>query len=249
MLSDEHAPETEPPEQGGEIVVTAPSTASRTDPLQTLNIQSFELVSSIDGAITGPISHAYRSSVPAPVRSGVRNALGNLQEPVVALNYLFQLKPGKSMETVGRFAINSTIGVAGLVDVAKRRPFRLPRRSNGFGNTLGFYGVKPGAYLYLPLIGSTTVRDLGGRLLDLSVLPTVAGAPFNDPVFVLPTSTVRLLDERAEGDEEIRRVREGASDPYSLVRARYLSARQNEIDALRGGDSARASVSSSVVEP
>jgi phospholipid-binding lipoprotein MlaA len=220
-------------EQDAPIVGTADTTREGADPLRDLNSQAFDVVASIDEAVTGPVSRACQASVPAPLRSGLRDALGNLQEPVVALNFLLQLKPGKSVETLGRFALNSTVGLAGLVDVAKRPPFHLPGRANGFANTLGFYGVAPGAYLYLPMIGPTTVRDLSGRLIDLSVLPMAVGRPFNDPAFVLPTTTARLLDERAEADEEIRSIREGP-DPYSSVRRRHLGARQAEIDALRG---------------
>lgn len=224
----------EPPAPVDTIVVTARQSPPPGDPLQALNAKSFSVVQSVDEAVTGPVARTYKKSVPSPVRSGLRNFLGNLEEPVVFLNYLLQLKPGKSAETLGRFAINSTIGGAGLLDVAKRRPFKLPHRRNGFGYTLGYYGVKPGPYMYLPLIGPTTVRDLGGRLIDLSVLPMAVGKPFSELAFVVPTTTVRLIDERAEADDEIRTVRDGDADPYSAVRAHYLRERQAEIDALRG---------------
>src|SRR3546814_1283739 len=75
------------------------------------------------------------------------------------LNFLLQFKIGKAAETLGRFAVNTTFGVGGLFDVAKTMPFNLPYRRNGFANTLGFYGVEPGPYFYLPLIGSTTLRS------------------------------------------------------------------------------------------
>lgn len=225
------APPAEP-SQDGAIVVTARPAAPAADPLEALNARSFAVVQSVDAAVAAPVARAWSRTVPSPVRSGLRNALGNLQEPVVALNYLLQLKPGKSAETLGRFAINSTIGVAGLFDVAKRRPFNLPLRRNGFAYTLGYYGVKPGPYLYLPLMGPTTVRDLVGRIGDLSVLPVAVGRTFNDPAFVLPATTIRLIDERAEADGAIRAVREGTADPYAAVRAHYLRSRQAEIDAL-----------------
>ncbi|MGK2911696.1 MAG: MlaA family lipoprotein [Sphingobium sp.] len=217
-----------------DIVVTGRAGHPPGDPLQGVNVQSYAIVQSVDEAVTGPVALAYKKSVPSPVRSGVRNFLSNLYEPVVALNYLLQLKPGKSAETVGRFAINSTVGAAGLFDVAKKRPFKLPRRMNGFGYTLGYYGVKPGAFLYLPLMGPTTIRDLVGRIADVSVLPLAVGAPFNDPLFTIPTTTVRLIDERAEADEGMHKLLDGADDPYSTVRADYLRTRQAEIDALHG---------------
>lgn len=222
------------PAQEEDLVVTARPDAPPEDPLQSLNVETFSAIQSVDKAVTGPVAVAYKKSVPSPIRSGLRNLLSNLQEPVVALNYLLQLKPGKSAETLGRFAINSTIGVAGLFDVSKKRPFNLPRRNNGFAYTLGYYGVKSGPFMYLPLIGPTTLRDLVGRMADLSVMPAVVGAPFNDPKFAIPTTVVRLIDERAEADEAIRDLRENSSDPYSTVRENYLRAREAEIDALHG---------------
>lgn len=228
------AAQSEAPNQDEDLVVTARPDAPPEDPLQSLNVEAFSAIQSVDKAVTGPVAVAYKKSVPGPIRSGLRNLLSNLQEPVVALNYLLQLKPGKSAETIGRFAINSTIGVAGLFDVSKKRPFNLPRRNNGFAYTLGYYGVKSGPFMYLPLIGPTTLRDLVGRMADLSVMPAVVGAPFNDPKFAIPTTVVRLIDERAEADEAIRDLRENSSDPYSTVRESYLRTRQAEIDALHG---------------
>ena len=224
----------EPAEPDDAIVVTASPDAVAADPLRVLNAQSFSVVQAVDEAVTGPVALTYERAVPSPVRSGFRNFLRNIQEPIVFLNYLLQLKPGKSAETLGRFAINSTIGGAGLFDVAKRTPFNLPHRANGFSYTLGYYGVKPGPYMYLPLMGPTTVRDLAGRLVDLSVLPVAVGQPFSEPAFVIPTTVIRLIDERAEADGEMRELLHGATDPYSAVREDYLHTRQAEIDALRG---------------
>ena len=101
-------------EQAEEIVVQAKASSTPGDPLQALNAESFAIIQTMDKAVTGPVARGYKKTVPSPIRSGLRNALRNLQEPVVSLNYLLQLKPGKSAETLGRFAINSTIGVAGV---------------------------------------------------------------------------------------------------------------------------------------
>ncbi|MDK2760013.1 MAG: VacJ family lipoprotein [Sphingopyxis sp.] len=218
------------------IVVTAEPGAPPGDPLHGINSLSYSAVQSVDKAITGPVARAYKRTLPGPARSGLRNVLRNLGEPVVFLNYLLQLKPGKSIETLGRFTINSTIGVAGLFDVAKRKPFHLPYRTNGFGYTLGYYGVKPGPYMYLPLIGPTTLRDLGGRLVDLSVVPVAVGKPFTNPAFAIPTTAIRLIDERAEAEDTTRKLIDDAADPYAAVRDDYLRTRQAEIDALKGID-------------
>jgi phospholipid-binding lipoprotein MlaA len=216
------------------IIVTANPPPDPGDPIQQVNTAAFEVTQAVDDAFVAPVSLSYKRTLPKPVRTGLRNFLGNLQEPVVFLNFLIQLKPGKAFETLGRFTVNSTIGVGGLIDVAKKRPFNLPRRRNGFAYSLGYYGVKPGPYLFLPLIGPTTVRDLFGRWLDLLVLPLAIGKPFNRPVWAASTFVVSSLDDRAESDEKLRALREGTTDPYEAVRDSYLRERQAEIDKLRG---------------
>jgi phospholipid-binding lipoprotein MlaA len=120
------------------------------------------------------------------------------------------------------------------MDVAKKRPFNLPRRSNGLADTLGYYGVGPGPYLFLPVIGSTTVRDLLARPFDLLILPAVLPAPFRDPSVALAKGTLNALDERVNFDEDLRRLREQNDHPYAAVRDYYLTRRQAEIDYLRG---------------
>ncbi len=216
-----------------DIVVTAQPTPKE-DPLKQANEVSFEVVQAADKAIVGPAAMAYKEGLPKPIRKGLHNFLYNVGEPVVAVNFLLQLKPGKAIETVGRFVINSTIGVAGLFDVAKKKPFKLPHRVNGFAYTMGYYGIKPGAYLYLPLIGPTTIRDLSGRLMDLAFLPTVVGAPFNDPYYTLPSGVIYALDDRVEFDDKLEELRNGDRPAYDALREYYMTKRQAEIDELRG---------------
>lgn len=217
-----------------EIVVMARPKNDAGDPLLAVNLTSFETIQAVDKAVIGPVALAYEEVVPGPVRSGARNFLNNLQEPIIFFNFLLQLKPGKAVETLGRFAINSTIGAAGLLDVAKKRPFNLPHRPNGFGYTLGYYGIGSGAYLYLPLIGPTTVRDLFGRGVDLLVLPVAVGKPFTQPAYSVSVTTIRGLDERALANDELIRIRSESSDQYQTIRDAYLQKRQAEIDALQG---------------
>lgn len=216
------------------IIVTAEPGTIPSDPLQGANAFSYEAVQALDTALVAPAAMAYKSTVPSPVRSGIRNVLNNLQEPVIFLNFLLQLKPGRAAETLGRFAVNSTLGGAGLVDVAKRRGFNMPRRPNGFAYTLGYYGVKPGAYLFLPFIGPTSVRDVFGRTIDLFLLPAAIGKPFDSPVYSLTTNTLRALDDRVEADARLRQYREESGDAYEASRNAYHVKRQAEIDELRG---------------
>lgn len=205
----------------------------RGDPLAPVNEESFAVTQAVDQAIIGPVARAYKRNVPSTLRSGLRNFIANLREPIVFLNYLLQLKPGKAAETLGRFAINTTAGAAGLVDVAKKRPFNLPRRRNGLANTLGYYGVKPGPFLFLPLIGPVTLRDLVGNVLDQFMVPVTAVPPLDNPAVTIPLLNLGALDYRAEYDEELTALR-ASRDPYAAVRKYYLDRRQAEIDALRG---------------
>ncbi len=217
----------------GDIVVTG-RVPNGSDPVEVVNAQSYAATLALDGALLRPVAMAYESVLPKPVRSGLRNVLFNLREPVVFVNFLLQHKIGKAAETVGRFVVNSTVGALGLIDVAKGKGIRLPRRANGFADTLGFYGIGPGPYLYLPLIGPTTVRDLIGETADRLLLPTAIGTPFNKSAVTLPLNVIGILDRRSAEDEQLCILRKQSADPYLASRTFYLERRQNEIDHLRG---------------
>lgn len=216
-----------------DIVVTGDKEPPKGDPLEALNAKSFEAVQSVDKAVIEPVAKAYNKGLPRPVRKGLRNFFSNIGEPIVAAAYLLQFKPGKAFETIGRFGINTTLGVAGFFDVAKRKPFFLPHRNNGLANTLGYYGIGPGAYMYLPIVGPTTVRDIIGDTVDKLILPMAVGAPFNKPSYVIPATILNQLGERAAFDETIQAIRK-EDDPYTVYKQLYLKQRQAEIDALHG---------------
>lgn len=215
------------------IIVTARTGPPPGDPAEAVNEVAFVAVQAVDEAIVAPVAQGYEDALPEPIRDGIHNVLNNLDEPIVFLNFLLQLKIGKAFETVGRFAINSTVGVAGLFDVAKKKPFNLPRRANGLADTLGFYGVGPGPYLFLPLIGSTTIRDLLGRVVDLSLVPTAVGKPFTNPLVSASKGVLSSIDERVRNDEILTRVQQ-SGNPYAAMREYYLKKRQAEIDVLKG---------------
>jgi len=221
---------TLPPAGQDEIVVTGRN--AHGDPLEAANEAAFAVAQAADDAVVAPAARAYKK-VPSPFRTGLRNFLANFREPVVAANFLLQGKPGKAAETVGRFAINTTIGIVGVLDMAKRRPFRLPRRRNSFANTLGFYGVKPGPFFFLPLIGATTLRDLFGNVTDQVLVPLGPIRPLRGSTWSVPIGVLSALDYRIEFDEDLSRAK-ASTDPYAAVRAFYLKRRQAEIDHLRG---------------
>ncbi|OQW44384.1 MAG: hypothetical protein A4S16_03600 [Proteobacteria bacterium SG_bin6] len=216
-----------------DIVVEGSAAPPKSDPMQQVNQVSFAATQAVDKAFFGPVALGYQKAVPRPIRTGIRNFLRNVGEPVVFVNYLLQFKPGKAAETVGRFLINSTAGVAGFLDVAVAKPFRLPYRPNGFANTLAIYGVGPGPYLFLPLIGPTTVRDLFGRGVDAAVLPLSIGFPFDDLRYNIPANSLRSIDYRAEFDGDYVAVR-ADPNPYKARRELYLAYRQAQIDRIRG---------------
>lgn len=204
------------------------------DPLEGFNRTMFGIHQGIDHAVFRPAAMGYKQVVPRPVRSGLRNALSNLTEPFIFVNFLLQGKPGKAVETLGRFVVNSTFGVGGLFDVAKTKDFKLPHRPNGFGTTLAFYGVGPGPYIFLPFIGPTTLRDLLGNSADDALLPLVAGKPFNSMEYQLITGGIGGLDLRAESDADLRALFDGAVDPYATLRSVYLQNRAAEVEEAKG---------------
>jgi phospholipid-binding lipoprotein MlaA len=234
MPSTTDAAASGPSKAGEDIVVTAKPRAAPGDSLREVNATSFAVTQATDKAIVRPVALAYQAAVPKPVRSGIRNFLSNLTEPVIFLNFILQLKPGKAAETFGRFAINSTIGGVGLLDVAKRRPFKLPYRRNGFAYTMGYYGVKSGTFLYIPLVGATSVRDVIGLGLDRLIVPFAVGKPFNQPLYTLPSGALTSLDQRAQFDSKLQALKKDKDSFYTATREDYLANRQAEIDALRG---------------
>lgn len=216
-----------------DIVVVGRAGHPPGDPLEAINEQSFAITQKADTAFVAPASRVYRSIVPRPARDGLGNVFRNLHEPDNFLNFLLQHKIGKALETVARFAINSTIGVLGLFDFARRKPFNLPRRRNSLSNTLGFYGVGPGPFFFLPLVGPTTVRDFFGNAIDGLVLPTAVGKPFTGTTYTIPSSVFRSLDHRVKIDDKLKEIK-ASPNPYSAARDYYLAQRQAEIDQLRG---------------
>lgn len=231
-------PLSDPAAPGSAIVGDVPFQATavdpnRGDPLEGFNRAMFGIHQALDKAIYRPVAMGYQHVVPKPVRSGLRNFFSNLTEPVVFLNYLLQFKFGKAAETLARFTLNSTLGVGGLFDIAKTKEFKLPHRDNSFGDTLAYYGVGPGPYIFLPLVGPTTLRDVLGGPLGGAVLPVAVGNPFNDWRFQTPSGVINGLDRRAESDQELRALFGGAVDPYATLRSVWLQHRAGEVSALR----------------
>lgn len=237
-LSSEHPPAAQPVDVPAPPVKSGKPPHAKGDPLENFNRRMFKVYQGFDRSLFRPVAMGYKHVVPKPVRSGIRNFFSNLTEPIVFLNYLLQLKPGKAAETAGRFLVNSTVGIGGLADVAKTKGVNLPHRPNGFGNTLGYYGVKPGPYIFLPIVGPTTLRDFLAGQGDALVLPIVIGKPFDRVEYQAPRAILLGIDKRAESDSDLKVLLDGAVDPYATLRSVYLQNRTAEIQALKGKSAA-----------
>lgn len=143
------------------------------DPIETPNRFVFSINRAVDVIALRPLAVMYRDLVPERAQTSVRNALDNLGEPVTAINEVFQGDPSRAATTVARFLVNSTIGLAGLFDVASS--FGLERTKEDAGKTIGMWaGVEPengGFYLMLPLVGPSNARDGTGMMMDYLVDP------------------------------------------------------------------------------
>ncbi len=217
-----------------DILVEGQTGPTLGDPLESINLQTFEVVQALDKALVEPLAHGYLAIVPKPVRDGIHNAVVNLDEPIAFLSFLLQLKPVQALKTLGRFVVNSTLGLGGLFDVAKNKPFNRPHIDNSFAHTLAYYGVGTGPFLYLPLVGSTYLRDFLSGIAQIPVLPLTIGKPFNKTYYVIPKVTLTALDERAQDDERIQEFRGMTSNPYAAFRSYYGRKRQAEVDFLKG---------------
>jgi phospholipid-binding lipoprotein MlaA len=134
------------------------------DPIEPVNRTVFRFNTAVDGAVLKPAARSYTKVVPTPARTCVHNFLTNLETPTIFANDLMQLKLRHSLTTLGRFGMNTTVGVAGLFDVATRAG--LPRHNADFGQTLGRWGVAAGPALELPIRGPSNVRDTFGAVVD-----------------------------------------------------------------------------------
>ncbi|MBV1688644.1 VacJ family lipoprotein [Novosphingobium sp. G106] len=202
------------------------------DPLEGFNRVSYDFSQFVDKILIRPAAMVYRHAVPKPARDGVHNALSNIGEPLVFVNDLLQLRPDRAIRTLGRFLVNSTLGIGGLFDVAKRKPFRLAHHENSFGDTLGYYGVKPGPYVYVPILGPNTFRDLIGSSENL-LPPMVVGKPFDREDYQIVTLGLDGVDQRERSDDDLKVMLRDAIDPYATFRANYLQNRAGEIAALK----------------
>ena len=205
--------------------VTLPPNSQRVpqDPWESWNRGVYKVNDKLDRAIAKPAAKGYVRFVPSPIRTGIRNFFANLNTTTVMINDALQGKPLAAANDLGRFLLNSTLGLGGILDPAT--PAGLARNDEDFGQTLGHWGVHPGPFVELPILGPSDVRDAAGKVVDTYTNPRQYIK--NDYVkygLYLPS----LLDTRASLlslDDTLKNV----YDPYAFIRDAYLQRRAYQV--------------------
>lgn len=215
------------------------------DPWEPLNTKFFEFNRELDRWVLKPVAKGYNVVVPNSVQVGISNVFYNSRVTPRFLNNMFQGKfKGAGIEA-GRFLINTTVGIGGFFDVAQR--FNLTTPEEDTGQTLGFYGVPPGPYLMVPLLGPYTVRDLVGYAGDIALnpiywlilptmhnidsIPTVVDIDERAATYAISIGAraIEIVNDRSLNLEKFQGVEESTLDLYAAVRNAYLQKRAKAI--------------------
>lgn len=194
------------------------------DPLEPFNRKMAEFNENVDAIVLKPTATAYRTAMPASVRTGVANFFGNMQDLWSAVNSALQLRPQDAGESWARFQINSTLGFFGIYDAASQ--LNIEKHKEDFGQTLGRWGVPAGPYIVLPLFGPSTLRDAAALPVEL----------YGDIVWHMPRgdertglSVLRLVDRRANVLRAGDVLDQASLDKYSFTREAYLQRRLAQV--------------------
>jgi phospholipid-binding lipoprotein MlaA len=195
------------------------------DPWQRMNRGIFWLNDRADHYVLEPVAKGWDVIMPEPAESSITNFFTNLRFPVVMMNNLLQGKPGDAAIDVGRFMVNSTFGLGGLFDPATI--WGLERHSEDFGQTLGVWGVPPGPYLVLPLLGPSNPRDTAGIPVDwvFSVTPL-----FLSSYWWTGAGIINIVNARAQILDEVQQAKEASLDYYVFVRNAYYQRRVAQVN-------------------
>ena len=200
------------------------------DPLEPVNRAFFHFNDKLYFWVLKPIATGYKTIIPEDGRIGVRNFFSNLTTPVRLVNCLLQANPKCAGTETLRFVLNTTIGVVGLFDPAKKR-FNLEKQDKDFGQTLGIWGMGPVFYIDLPILGPSSLRDGLGFAVDASFNPQTYLAIYF--VFVGYVNTggwiLEKINEASLTIGEYEDLKKAALDPYIAVREAYYQYRQNKI--------------------
>jgi phospholipid-binding lipoprotein MlaA len=199
-------------------------TADARDPWESMNRSVYQFNDVVDNVAIKPAAQLYVKVLPSFVRTGVGNFFGNLGDVWSMANSALQLKGQATVETFMRINVNTFFGLGGLLDVATE--MRLEKRKEDFGQTLGYWGVKPGPYVVLPLLGPSTLRDTLALPLDMQ---GDASRQFSDEATRNALTVTRVLDIRSGLLQTVDVVKAASLDPYTFVRDGFLQKRRNDI--------------------
>lgn len=194
------------------------------DPWESMNRSVYNFNDALDNAAIQPAAKVYTAVLPSPVRTGIHNFLGNLGDVWTLANTALQLKGQATAETVMRISVNTVLGLGGVLDVASE--MGLEKRKEDFGQTLGYWGIKSGPYVVLPILGPSTLRDALTTPIDMQGNLT---QQFNDPATRHVLMVTRVLDVRSSLLQSLDVIKAAALDPYSFVRDAYLQKRDNDV--------------------
>ena len=192
------------------------------DPLEGWNRAVFGFNEGLDAAVLKPVATGYKTVVPELVRNGVSNVFSNIGDGWSAINQLLQGKPVAAAQMTIRVATNTLFGIGGLFDVAS--DLGIERQQEDFGQTLGSWGLPPGPYIVLPLLGPSSLRDTTALPIDMQWRPAALS---NDSATRVGLSTLQLISVRASLLSASRIVDDIALDKYVFVRDGYLSRRRS----------------------
>jgi phospholipid-binding lipoprotein MlaA len=205
----------------------SPDSVDQNDPYESFNRQIFSMNTTLDNNVALPVAKFYVHAVPEPARDGVHNFLANLGEPQTFANDVLQGEVNKAATTLGRFTINTTIGIGGLVDAATK--FGIEGHTTDFGETLAVYGADEGPYLVLPLLGPSNPRDAAGYLVDIGLDPTTYITFRSSIYWQLGRGTLNIIDIRAHNIDFIEQLERSSVDLYATERSLYRQHRNAEI--------------------
>ena len=207
------------PAMGGAAAVAA------FDPWEKYNRRVHAFNMAVDRGLAKPLARAYVAAVPRPMRIGVGNFFDNLGQPVTAVNSLLQGNPRGAGNALGRFLLNSTVGIGGLFDVATKA--KMPKRGEDFGQTLAVWGWQRSRYLELPMLGPRTVRDMVGLVGDARLRPVQYVEDDKTRVFL---QSLQLVELRAKLLPIEGLMNQGAVDEYTLFRDMWMQRRNYQIN-------------------
>jgi phospholipid-binding lipoprotein MlaA len=199
---------------------------AKIDPFERVNRVVFSFNETADQYVIKPIAEGYKFVLPEFIRTGVTNFFGNINDVLIGANNLLQGKPVSAASDIGRFFVNSTIGVLGLFDVAT--DMGLDKNREDFGQTLGVWGFSDGPYIVLPFFGASNVRDTVGFVVDVETDFMINTNKLNSDEKIAINS-LRIINRRADLLDAGQLLEDAAFDKYSFLRDGYLQRRRNQI--------------------